>query len=219
MAVFSAGLLVIAMMQTATTDSGIVHRIGSTPAPGKIVMISVGDEMWTDFDYHARIVAVPQAGVQAVHRLQRITVAPGEELIPGPIGRGFMACSRRKDIDTVTPYETTEPVCLIDDDQDGRFDRTWSMGLFDSGKRFNPGVPYNLIERPIEQAKPARTSLLFLGVSDGSILLDYRIDPDRSGTQLKLPLAPTFPQTINVKGKVFNVTAASAGSLTYSLIR
>lgn len=212
----AVGVAIVA--SSAEAKSEVVHHVGSFPEVGAVVTISVGDEMFANFDYYARVVAIPQGAVDGTYMLAPLKIAPGEELTPTKSKRGFMACGKEKDIDEIALFETTDPTCLIDENRDGTFDRSAPIGLIDKGKRLRTPIPYSLVEMPIPQAKPSKMTIVFSGMQDGSMLLEYRPHPDRPGTELRLPLKAGFPQHISVRGKRFTVHSINEGDLTYSLI-
>ncbi len=113
--------------------------------------------------------------------------------------------------------------CLIDTDNDGRFDRV-SFNEVAGAKDVVPPVSYVKGAIPIEggQAKSFRQTLIFLGKSGTDIKFSYREfsnDMARPAftEDLSLPAPSEFPQTYKIKNIALTVSGIGPDGLSYRI--
>lgn len=113
--------------------------------------------------------------------------------------------------------------CLIDADQDGRFDKV-SFNEVGGAKDIIPPVPYTKTMVPVsgEGSASFRKTLTFLGQSGTDIRLSYREfsnDMARPAftEDLTLPVPASYPQMIVVKDMKLTVLSLDGSGLRYRL--
>lgn len=165
---------------------------------------------------------------------QRVSANWGSaEAVDLPAGSG-LAIIRDKKLKACREYRVLFGVpgwddCLIDMNDDGRFDRV-SFNNVGGSKDLDPPVPYRraTIEmkgQPGAGAHPSfRKEILFSGSNETVISLTYREYADDMARPaftetLTLPLSKTFPQMIAAKGHVFELLSLDGMGLRYRLLR
>jgi hypothetical protein len=113
--------------------------------------------------------------------------------------------------------------CLIDTDDDGKFDRV-SFNEVAGAKDINPPIPYIKKIVPIEggKAQSFRQTLIYLGKSGGDIRLSYRefandMARPAFSEDLTLPAPTTFPQTYQIKNLALTILAIGPDGLSYQV--
>lgn len=217
--------LKIAMLALLATSAAPAQRVEvrTQPEIGTRQTASVGSPVWEHYQYQGVPGVIIDEGVQANWgSLERVVLPAGAALAIVRAKR-LKACRSLTVVGGFTPNMWTD--CLIDTDDDGKFDEiTYTSGGF--AKKIALPLPYRrtTIEMTGEDYKTFRKVLLFVGSDASSIKFSYRefaTDMARPAftEDLSAPLGATFPQNIAVKDRVITIHGIDGMGLTYALVK
>lgn len=192
-----------------------------TPAVGEASSASVGSPMMEEYRY---------SGVEGVIIDQAVSANWGSaERVDLPAGAGLFiirekrlkACQTRQTFSHLPGAPSIWSNCLVDTDDDGRFDKViYSSDGF--SKTVDPAAPYHrgIVEVSGDGGENFRRVLIYSGVSGGALRLSYREfsnDMARPAftEELTIPLGNTFPQEIAVKNYRFSIEAIDGIGIHY----
>lgn len=191
-----------------------------TPA-GSEQLASVGDPVWASRDFQSTGGVEISAPVYAKWSDDRVVRLPaGSELVTIR-ENDRKACAQRTTKQFYYFKFTGWNACLIDENDDGAFDKVTAKKL-GSDKRLDPPVPYIIKPVPL-QGKGAwaeRRQLTYLGVDGSTLRLAYReftnnyTAPDFTD-EFTLPLPASYPATFVIKGRRLTVLEIDQTAMRY----
>lgn len=190
---------------------------------GEVRTASVGDLVWEQ----ARFAGAPGVIIQSAVRenwgsAEVVDLPAGASLII--IRERRLKACRARNVTRLGGYSVGGwDDCLIDTNDDGRFDRV-AFNEVAGARNIVPPLPYRRANVPVEGVGSAsfRRTLTFLGRSGSDIRLSYREfsnDMARPAftEDLTLPLPASFPETMTVKGLRLTVLGLDGSGLRYRL--
>lgn len=208
--VYAAALL---SLSGPASGQSLNFEIETSPEVGQQVTVSPGEELylyWKKFTVEgARLTIDTKAGQWLVEE----RISAGTLLVKEDAKLGFKAC---------VPYKGTvksSGLCLLDDDDDGRFDRH-SDGII--ARRYKVPVPYERDNVSVVGVDALRHSILFSGATGDTLRFSYRefnIDLARPAFTEELTVPrEDFPQMIRLKGRTFELLGLTGLGLSYRLV-
>ena len=212
------GGLIIGLLATSALAQ---IQEGSKPAVGEIATASIGSPMLTEYRFRGVPGVVLHGDIAANWgTAESVALAAGTPLViirPKKV----KACQTRTNLGWVN--------CVIDTDDDGRFDRV-SFNDVGGAKNIVPPVPYD--KEPVQMGVNARFGegndfkrvYVFTGVSGDTLTISYRefvndLARPAFTENLSLPLSKEFPQSIALKNRVFEITGVDGMGLHYKLVK
>jgi hypothetical protein len=218
------------LAQTLTGLSALIGLANTTPVyseerisppVGEIAKATVGTQIWEHYSF---------VGVEGVIIDAPINARWGSvEEVDLPAGTGLFiirerklkACRERVTYSNLPGSPSIWTNCLVDSEDDGRFDKViYSADGF--SKRVEPPVHYKrgVVEVAGEGGSNFRKVIIYSGVGDGIIKFSYREftnDMARPAftEELALPLGKSFPQDVAIKDQVFTLLSLDGMGLTY----
>lgn len=208
--VYAVVLLFVSVPALAET---VKVELETSPTVGQHATVSPGEELY--FYWKKYTVDGAKLGVdtKAGQWLVEERIGAGTLLVRVDGKLGFKAC---------VPAEGTlesSGLCLLDDDDDGRFDRH-SDGII--ARRYKVPVPYERTTVSVLGADAFKHTILFSGATGDTLRFSYRefnVDLARPAFTEELTVPrEEFPQMIRLKGRTFELLGLSGLGLTYRLI-
>lgn len=217
-------LFALLALATAGTANAVVEK-GTSPAVGVDNTAAIGQEVWQEYSFEGQPGVVIEQSVQANWGMAEIVDLPAGSSLGIIREKKLKACASSRIIFNVKGWED----CLIDMDDDGRFDKV-SFNDVGGSKPLVPPVPYKRAAVEIKGDPRAgggnnfRKQIIYLGSSNGTLRLSYREysnDMARPAftEELTIPLSATFPQGVAVKDRVFSLTGLDGMGLHYKLLK
>ena len=196
---------------------------GHHPEPGEEHEVTVGEAIYTKFDYVEYYGAKLPAGYRADFMLGRIFIPAGVFLMEQPSKRGVQYCTRDKDYKQGRILE--DIVCFRDANKDGKFELIRVPNLRFGGWakiKKSPPVPY-VEDIDHEQSNGFRQDLLYQGIDGDTIKISYR---EFSGSlarpafqqDLTYTLQPEGETEIAFKGARITVHEASNTTIRFAVV-
>ena len=217
---FVLGLLAIAVPLTAVIRQPQV-RVGETPEKGVVSEVTVGEALYSKFDYTEYYGAKLTETYESKFMLGMISVPRGLLLYehqgkPQPQYCSRQQLYRRSDLNDV--------VCFRDLNRDGAFEeiRVPSLRFGGWAKIKTAPVPYEEAV-DLEQTRGFRQELLYQGVAGSSLSISYREFSDNFARpafqqDLQYTLAPSGETEIAFKGARITVLSATNTTLQYKVV-
>jgi hypothetical protein len=196
----------------------------TTPAIGETAKASAGTEIWQLYRYVGVEGVIIDAPIQAKWgSVEEVNLPAGSGLFIIR-ERKLKACRERVTFSNLPGAPSIWTNCLVDSEDDGRFDKViYNADGF--SKRVEPPVPYKrgVVEVAGEGGSNFRKVIIYSGVGDGVIKFSYReftndMARPAFAEELTLPLDETFPQDVAIKDQVFTLLNVDGMGLTYKRI-
>ena len=188
-------------------------ELETSPSVGQDATVSPGEELyfyWKKYTVDgAKLGADTKAGQWFVEE----RISAGTLLVRVDDKLGFRAC-----VPAEGTLESTG-LCLLDDDNDGRFDRH-SDGII--ARRYKVSVPYERTSVSALGADAFKHTILFSGATGDTLRFSYRefngdLARPAFTEELTVP-REKFPQLIRLKGRTFELLGLNGLGLSYRLI-
>ena len=192
-----------------------------TPVVGEASSASVGSPMMEEYRYvGTEGVIIDQAVLANWGSAERVDLPTGAGLFIIR-ERRLKACQTRETFAHLPGAPSVWRNCLVDTNEDGRFDKViYSEDGF--SKTIDPPAPYHrgIVEVSGDASQNFRRLLIYSGVSGGALRLSYREfsnDMARPAftEDLTIPLDSTYPQEIAVKSYRFSIEAIDGIGIHY----
>lgn len=212
--------LLVALIVTTPASAQTVER-SEKPPTGEEVTASAGSPVWEQHEYTGVPGVITGADVDARWGNLEHVELPSESALIIRRERRLKACQSKTTFQNLPFQPSMWSNCLIDDDNDGRFDK---VSYSDGGmtKRLTPPVPYarSVVEVAGGGAPSFRKLLIFTGADAGTIRFSYREFSNGMARpafteDLTVPLEAEFPQEVVVKGSTFRVLRLDGRGLTF----
>lgn len=198
---------------------------GSTPAIGVQSSAAIGQEIWQEYRFEGQPGVIISQSVQANWGTVEIVDLPAGSPLVVIRAKKLKACASSQVIFGQLTWED----CLIDADDDGRFEKV-SFNNVGGSKPIEPPVAYQRASVEIKGDKRAgggnnfKKQIIYLGSTTGTLRLSYREyanDMARPAftEELTIPLGAAFPQGIAIKDHVFSLTGLDGMGLHYTLVK
>ena len=192
---------------------------GTSPEIGAESTASIGQEVLTEFRFRGAPGVVLRGDVAANWgSLENVSLPNGTPLAIIR-EKKTKACQARTNIGWQK--------CVMDTDEDGRFDRV-SFNDVAGAKDINPPVAYERV--PIRMGVDPRFGegddfkrvYVFTGMSGTTLTISYRefvndLARPAFTEALSIPLGPTFPQMIAIKHHILKITRIDGMGMHYTL--
>ncbi len=196
-----------------------------TPALGEAQQATAGSQIWEYYRYAGVEGVIIEAPITARWgSAEQVDLAAGEGLfIIRP--RKLKACRDRVTYSNLPGAPSIWTNCLVDSEDDGRFDKViYSADGF--SKSVIPPVPYRrgTVEVDGTGANNFRKVITYSGVGEGVIRFSYRefrndMARPAYSEDLTLPLGKSFPQDVAVKDVVFTLLGLDGMGLKYKRLK
>ncbi|MFV0644550.1 MAG: hypothetical protein ACK5NN_08630 [Sphingomonadaceae bacterium] len=215
----TAGTFLSALFLSSAAMAEPVHR--ETPF-GQDLQASLGEKMWFARNFEGTDGVVIDAPVYAQWQNNKIVdFEAGTELVTIRDNETKACLSRnRTRIYRNIGFKGWDD-CLIDEDNDGRFEKATYRKLSGS-KPIDPPVPYRVTRVPDlgEEAFYNERELVFLGVADKTMRFAYRTFTERRDSpdftdELSIPMPASFPASFSIKGRKLTVLAVDSDTIRY----
>ena len=219
--------LAIAMLTllAATPTTAQTLQLRTQPEIGARQTTAVGSAVWEQYQFDGAPGVIIDTAVQARWgSLELVDLPAGSSLVILRDKR-LKACRSFIRYNNIPLAPISWRDCLIDKDDEGRFDEiTYTRGGF--AKKIEPPLPYRraTIEMEGEGSKTFRKTLLFVGADAGTIKFSYREFSNDTARpafteDLSLPLGAKFPQNIAIKDRVITIHGIDGMGLSYELVK
>ncbi|WP_027182667.1 hypothetical protein [Desulfovibrio inopinatus] len=150
------------------------HRVGQNVQYNTLAKTSVGDIIFSQYEYYSGQGASLLEGISQGAALGTVNIPPGDILFSSVIGRKEAYCTREKRyIDhLVGPYRI---VCLFDETNNGRFDKLWvSPGIVPFTFSIKNPALYKKTEIVSGISSGFKYELIYQGIDKGTLRIFYR---------------------------------------------
>lgn len=209
-----------ALLLTPVLASAQIQQ-GSTPQVGETATVPIGGEMLTEFRFRGTPGVVLAGDVRANWGAAENVELPAGTPLAIIRAKRVKACQSRTNFNWLN--------CVIDTDDDGRFDRV-SFNDVAGAKDISPPVPYT--KQPVRMGVDPRFGegddfkrvYVFTGASGNTLTVSYRefmndLARPAFTESLTIPLASIFPQTVALKNRVFEIVGIDGMGLRYRLVK
>lgn len=210
--------LALAAMVLPTLASAQIQQ-GVKPEIGVASQASIGDEILSEFRFRGLPGVILRGDIAANWGSAEAVNLPSGTALAIIREKKTKACQSRTNLGWVN--------CVIDMDSDGRFDRV-SFNDVGGTKEIVPPVPYE--REPVSigvnprygEGDDFKRVYVFTGMVGNALTVSYReFNNDFARPAfteaLSIPLGPTFPQRVAIKGHVLEIIGVDGMGLSYRL--
>lgn len=146
-----------------------VQKVGQSAPFNTEVAVSVGDVMFSEFNYLAQSRAVTKAAFEWSKLLAKVNLPTGSKLIGAEVGGLPAYCTIEPAY--FVPGESRS-VCFFDANSDQVFEKFYVVGTLESFT-YDASLPYAIRDEPIN-SEGFKYELLYQGYDQGVVRISYR---------------------------------------------
>ena len=217
--------IALALLLATPAVANAAREHGTTPALGIDTTVGIGEVLWEEYSFDGQAGVIIKTAVQANWgSLEVVDLPPG-----APLGiirdKKLKACQSSSVVMGMKIWED----CLIDLDDDGRFDRV-SFNDRGGSKELDPPVAYEraTVEVKGDQLAGAgsnfRKQLIYLGSSNSTLRISYRefkndLARPAFTEELTIPIDGPLPQIFSVKSHIFSIRKLDGMGIHYTVLK
>lgn len=216
---FHSWIYAAVLLPAGPTSAQILS--GMQPELGAEHTAAIGEEILSEFRFRSMPGVVLKGNVSAQWG--------SAEKVSLPVGTSLAIIREKRTKACQARFNVIWLNCVIDTDDDGRFDRV-SFNDVAGAKDIVPPVPY--VRQPVSMPVDPRQGegddfkrvYVFTGVNGNTLTVSYRefinnLARPAFTESLSIPLTATFPQSVAIKGHVLEVLAIDGMGLRYRVAK